>query len=75
MKAEEILSKTILFTGCSSGIGKELEIYLRRAGKEVYSTARSEADLKVLRSNGIRSLVSGLEQFELYKKLCNFYTS
>ena len=33
MKAAKILSKTILVTGCSSGIGKELAIYLRRAGK------------------------------------------
>jgi short-subunit dehydrogenase len=75
MKAEEILSKTILFTGYSSGIGKELEIYLRRAGKDVYSTARSKADLKELHSNGIRSLVPGLEQFEPYQERCNIYTS
>tara|TARA_B100001063_G_C16311504_1_gene333112 strand:+ start:57 stop:323 length:267 start_codon:yes stop_codon:yes gene_type:complete len=33
MKAAKILLKTILVTGCSSGIGKELAIYLRRAGK------------------------------------------
>jgi NADP-dependent 3-hydroxy acid dehydrogenase YdfG len=48
MKAAKVLSKTVLVTGCSSGIGKEVAIYLRRTGWDVYPTARSEADLKEL---------------------------
>ena len=56
MKAEKVLSKTVLVTGCSSGIGKEVAIFLRRTGWDVYPTARSEADLKELRSNGFEAL-------------------
>ena len=56
MKAAKVLSKTVLVTGCSSGIGKEVAIYLRRTGWDVYPTARSEADLKELFSNGFEAL-------------------
>lgn len=56
MKAAKVLSKTVLVTGCSSGIGKEVAIYLRRTGWDVYPTARSEADLKELCSNGFEAL-------------------
>ena len=45
-----------MVTGCSSGIGKEVAIYLRRTGWDVYPTAKSEADLKELRSNGFEAL-------------------
>ena len=55
MKAAKVLSKTVLVTGCSSGIGKEVAIYLRRTGWDVYPTARSEADLKEPRSIGIEA--------------------
>ena len=56
MKAAKVHSKTVLVTGCSSGIGKAVAIYLRRTGWDVYPTARSEADLKELRSNGFEAL-------------------
>ena len=56
MKAAKVHSKTVLVTGCSSGIGKAVAIYWRRTGWDVYPTARSEADLKELRSNGFEAL-------------------
>ena len=56
MKAAKVLSKTVLVTGCSSAKGKAVAIYLRRTGWDVYPTARSEADLKELRSNGFEAL-------------------
>ena len=56
MKAAKVLSKTVLVTGCSSGIGMAVAMYLRRTGWDVYPTARSEADLKELRSNGFEAL-------------------
>ena len=56
MKAAKVLSKAAMVTGCLSGIGLKVPIYLRRTGWDVYPTARSEADLKEHRSNGFDAL-------------------
>ena len=49
-------SKTVLVTGCSSGIGEGIANYLRKVGWNVFPTARSESDLQKLRSNGFDAL-------------------
>ena len=50
--------KTVLITGCSSGIGYQTALLLREAGYRVLTTARHEADLKRLK-------VEGFEVFSL----------
>ena len=56
MKASKIHSKTVLVTGCSSGIGEGISIYLREMGFDVFPTARSEADLQKLHLNGFDAI-------------------
>lgn len=52
MKAAPIKTRSVLVTGCSSGIGEATAHYLRNKGWAVYPTARKEADLEKLRSEG-----------------------
>ena len=56
MKASKIHSKTVLVTGCSSGIGAGIAICLREIGWDVFPTARSESDLQKLYSKGFAAL-------------------
>ena len=56
MKASKIYSKTVLVTGCSSGIGEGIANCLREVGWDVFPTARSESDLQKLRSKGFDAL-------------------
>lgn len=51
MKASPI-PKTVLVTGCSSGIGAATARLLRDRGWAVFPTARKEADLEALRADG-----------------------
>ena len=56
MKASKIHSKTVLVTGCSSGIGEGIANCLREVGWDVFPTARSESDLQKLHSRGFDAL-------------------
>ena len=56
MKASKINSKTVLVTGCSSGIGAGIADCLREIGWDVFPTARSESDLQKLYSKGFDAL-------------------
>ncbi len=47
------MKKTILITGCSSGIGYATAHYLHNNGYEVFATARKDADVKKLRAEGL----------------------
>ena len=52
MKYQPVQTKSVLVTGCSSGIGAAAAILLRDRGWNVLPTARKEADLQALREQG-----------------------
>ena len=56
MKRPNPESKTVLVTGCSSGIGRATAGLLRTSGWAVIPTARTEADLDALRHDGFTPL-------------------
>lgn len=47
--------KTILITGCSSGIGEATAYYLKSKGYRVFATARKEADVEKLQNDGFEA--------------------
>ncbi|MCX8508816.1 MAG: SDR family NAD(P)-dependent oxidoreductase [Rhodobacteraceae bacterium] len=49
------MEKTILITGCSSGIGYDAAHGLKRAGWRVFATCRKEEDCERLRDEGLES--------------------
>ena len=52
MKALPVKDKSVLVTGCSSGIGRATAELLRSRGWKVFPTARKAADLDALRQAG-----------------------
>lgn len=56
MKAAKIETKTVLVTGCSSGIGEATAYFLRDRGWTVFPTARKAEDLSALRQAGFDAL-------------------
>ncbi|MBI3773619.1 MAG: SDR family oxidoreductase [Gammaproteobacteria bacterium] len=49
-------TKSILITGCSSGIGRCVALGLQQRGWRVFATARREADVASLRQEGLEAL-------------------
>jgi len=47
--------KTILITGCSSGIGEATAYYLKSCGYRVFATARKESDVERLHDDGFEA--------------------
>ena len=56
MKRPRVRTRTVLITGCSSGIGRTTAEHLREAGWRVLATARSDSDLDDLRKSGFEAL-------------------
>jgi short-subunit dehydrogenase len=55
------MQKTILITGCSSGIGLCAAETLQKKGYRVFATARKESDVAKLREKGLESLVLNMD--------------
>jgi NAD(P)-dependent dehydrogenase (short-subunit alcohol dehydrogenase family) len=53
--------RSILITGCSSGIGHHVAHGLQSRGHQVFASARKEADVQRLKSEGLRSLMLDLD--------------
>ena len=49
--------RSVLVTGCSSGIGRETALALARRGSTVFATVRKESDAEALRKLGLPGLV------------------
>ncbi|MGS4945111.1 SDR family NAD(P)-dependent oxidoreductase [Meridianimarinicoccus sp. RP-17] len=49
-------ARSILVTGCSSGIGRDAALHLHALGWRVFATARTDADLAALRDEGLTAL-------------------
>ena len=50
------MEKTILITGCSSGIGLEAATTLHNRGYTVFATARKQTDIERLEHIGVNAL-------------------
>lgn len=55
------MKKSILITGCSSGIGKYCAIKLHERGYRVFATARKTEDVEALKALGLEALVLDLD--------------
>ncbi|MEI6890916.1 MAG: SDR family NAD(P)-dependent oxidoreductase [Pontiella sp.] len=60
MNAPEVKKRTVLVTGCSSGIGEATAYFLRDRGWTVFPTARKPADLEKLRADGFEAIALDL---------------
>ncbi len=56
MKYPTVNPRTVLITGCSTGIGAATALYLKERGWLVIPTARQEADLENLRRTGFEPI-------------------
>ncbi len=65
-------NKTILITGCSSGIGLHMAHALQQRGYDVFASTRNQADVEKLMAQGLRSIqldVSKSESIQLAVKI------
>lgn len=65
------MKKSILITGCSSGIGLDAAITLRARGYHVFATARHEADVKHLQGKGLSAYQLDLTNSDSIKNTVN----
>lgn len=61
-------SKTILITGCSSGIGYDTAHYLHNHGYKVFASARKEEDVQRLKTEGLEAYLLDVTKPETIKK-------
>lgn len=54
-KTRGAMTKSILITGCSSGIGYDCAVFLREQGWRVFASCRKEEDCARLRSDGFEA--------------------
>ena len=60
--------KTILITGCSSGIGYDTAHYLNKHGYRVFASARQEKDVKRLKEEGLDTYLLDVTKPETIEK-------
>lgn len=60
--------KTILITGCSSGIGYATAVYLKKKGYRVFATCRKQKDVKILQRKGFESFLLDVSSSESISK-------
>jgi len=73
--------KSVLITGCSTGIGLHLAYGLKKKGYRVFASARKEADVRKLQAEGFESLLLDLSSSdsirgairELFQKTDSLY--
>lgn len=58
--------KSVLITGCSSGIGRACAVFLAKNGFKVFATVRKETDVQNLRGLDLKNLIP-LYPFDLTK--------
>ncbi len=68
------MSKSILITGCSSGIGYNTAHYLHKHGYKVYATARDEKDVQRLKSEGLDSYLLDVTSADAIANVLNRIT-
>lgn len=68
------MSKTILITGCSSGIGYDTAHYLHKNGYKVYATARDEKDVERLKSEGLDAYLLDVTSTDAITEVLNLIT-
>jgi short-subunit dehydrogenase len=68
MKFPAVEKKTVLVTGCSSGIGETTAVYLKERGWTVWPTARKVADLDRLREKGFEPVELDIAKSESVQK-------
>ena len=54
-------TKTLLITGCSTGIGYDAAVALKKRGYRVFATARKPEDVERLNAEGLESLLLDLD--------------
>lgn len=69
------MTKTILITGCSSGIGLYSAIELKKKGYRVFATARKLADVEKLKSLGLESLTLDVNDSNSIREALNYILS
>jgi len=62
------MKKTILITGCSSGIGYDTAHYLHENGYRVFASARKEEDVKRLEEEGLETYLLDVTKPESIKQ-------
>jgi len=66
--------KTILITGCSSGIGYDAAHYLHKNGYKVYASARDAKDVKRLQDEGLEAYVLDVTNAQNIKEVLETIT-
>ncbi len=65
------MDRTILITGCSSGIGYDSAHYLHHNGYKVFATARNEDDVNRLKEEGLDAYLLDVTKPETIKNTLN----
>ena len=71
MKYTSVTQKTVLVTGCSSGIGAATAHYLRDHGWTVFPTARKDDDLNQLKADGFNPIRLDLTDSQSVREAVN----